>query len=445
MKNIFVIGAGRTATALIEYLLKNSAEQNWHVRVGDFDYQLAKQKTGNYSSGSAIKFDALDDKQREMEISKADIVISFLPPSMHLLIAEECLKQKTHMITASYISPGMMKLDEDVKKNGLLFLNEMGLDPGIDHMDIMQLKEKVENKGGEIISLKSFCGALISPESDNNPWHYKFTWSPMNVVLAGQGNARYKENSIIQEVPYEKLFLKTEKIEVPGLGEFEAYPNRDSVSYIAKYNLNSAEDFYRGTLRRPGYCEAWNALVKLGLTDNKKIIGNSSDLTMAEWVKSSLPSSNGQIVSSEAADYLGLEKDSDIIKKLSWLDLFSDRKISLPEATSAQILLDLLMDKWEFKEGDRDMVVLQTEIIYRTESGRKKIISTMIYKGEDKLNTAMTYTGGLPVGIAAKLIANGMIREKGVIIPIYRDIYSPLLKELELYGITFNESETLLN
>jgi len=445
MKNIFVIGAGRTATALIEYLLKNAAEQNWNVRVGDFDYQLAKQKTGTYSTGSAVQFDALDDQQRAAEISKADIVISFLPPSMHLLIAEECLKQKTHMITASYVSPEMMKLDKDVKKNGLLFLNEMGLDPGIDHMDAMQLKEKVEREGGKIISLKSFCGALVAPESDNNPWNYKFTWSPMNVVLAGQGNARYKEKSEIKEIPYKKLFLNILNIEVPGLGAFEAYPNRDSVTYIAKYNLEGVEDFYRGTLRRPGYCEAWDALVKLGLTDNQKIVKDSDNLTLTEWVKSSLPYSNGQAVSLEVADYLGVKKDSDIFQKLNWLELFSDRKINFSGATSAKILLKLLMDKWEFKEDDRDMVVLQTEIGYKTESGRKKIISTMVYKGQDKLNTAMTYTGGLPVGIAAKLISKRMITETGVIIPIYKDIYSPVLKELESFGITFRETKKFLN
>ena len=275
MTNIFVIGAGRTATALITYLLNNSAEQSWNVTVGDFDHNLAEQKIAGHQSGRAIKFNALNDEQRGREISEADIVISFLPPDMHELIAKECLKNKTNMITASYVSPGMMKLDEDVKRSGLIFLNEMGLDPGIDHMDVMQLKEKVESEDGKIISLKSFCGALITPESDNNPWHYKFTWSPMNVVLAGQANARYKENSKIKEVPYSQLFLNTEQIEVPGLGTFEAYPNRDSVSYIKKYNLNGVENFYRGTLRRPGYSEAWNTLVRLGLTDNKKLIKNA--------------------------------------------------------------------------------------------------------------------------------------------------------------------------
>ena len=442
MKNIFVIGAGRTATALISYLLENAGGHQWKVTVGDFEYSLAEQKIGNNPHGRAVKFDALDDAQRESEISKSDIVISFLPPAMHELIAVECLKQKTNMVTASYVSPGMIKLDEDVKKNGLLFLNEMGLDPGIDHMDAMQLKEKVEADGGEIISLKSFCGALISPESDDNPWHYKFTWSPMNVVLAGQANARYKENSEIKEVPYEKLFLNTETINVSGLGSFEAYPNRDSIPYIREYGLTDVSDFYRGTLRRPGFCKAWDALRKIGLTDNNKTWNNTSELTISDWVKSSLPLSNGRALDDEVASYLNISKNDEIFKKLSWLDLFSNRKINRGEATSAQILLDLLMDKWEFKESERDMVVLQTEIIYNSPDGRKKITSGMIYKGEDKLNTAMTYTGGLPVGIAVKLIAEGAIKEKGVVIPVYRDIYRPVLKELEDYGIKFNESET---
>ncbi len=442
MKKIFVIGAGRTATALISYLIQNAGKYQWEIIVGDFDYTLAEQKIGNHPHCRAIKFDALDDSQRRREISNADIVISFLPPAMHELIAEECLKQKTNMVTASYVSQGMMKLDDEVRKKGLIFLNEMGLDPGIDHMDVMQLKEKVDSDGGEIISLKSFCGALISPESDDNPWHYKFTWSPMNVILAGQGNARYKENSEIIEVPYDKLFVNTEKINVHGLGSFEAYPNRDSISYIQKYGLNGVRDFYRGTLRRPGFCEAWDALRKIGLTNNERIWNNTRDLTYSEWVRSSLPFTNGKPLEDEIASYLHISKDDEVFKKIYWLDLFSHRRINNGQATSAQILLNLLMDKWEFREGDRDMVVLQTEIVYKSQNCRKKISSSMIFKGKDKLNTAMTYTGGLPVGIAVKLIATGAIKEKGVVIPVYSDIYKPILKELEEYGIKFNESET---
>ena len=442
MKNIFVIGAGRTATALISYLLDKAGEHKWKITVGDFDFTLAEKKIGNSPNGRAIKFDAFNEQQRETEISDADIVISFLPPSLHETIALECLKQKTNMVTASYVTPGMMKLDEDVKRNGLLFLNEMGLDPGIDHMDVMHMKEKVDSEGGEIISLKSFCGALISPESDDNPWHYKFTWSPMNVILAGQGNARYKENSEIKEVPYEKLFMNTEKIDVPGLGAFEAYPNRDSIPYIVKYGLNGVKDFYRGTLRRPGFCEAWSALIKIGLTNSERVWKNTRNLTISEWVKSSLPSSNGLPLEDEIASYLQISKNDEVFKKISWLDLFSNKKIDSGEAASSQILLNLLMDKWEFREGDRDMVVLRTEIIYKSNKGRKKISSTMIYKGTDQLNTAMTYTGGLPVGIAVKLIASEEIKEKGVVIPVYKDIYTPVLKELQEYGIKFIEEET---
>ena len=440
MKNIFVIGAGRTATALITYLLENAPGHNWNVCVGDYDYGLAQEKTGNHPSGRAIRFDAMNEEERAREISGADIVISFLPPSMHELIAVECLKQKTNMITASYVTSEMMKLDEYVRKNGLIFLNEIGLDPGIDHMDVMQLKEKVEGDGGSIFSLKSFCGALIAPESDDNPWHYKFTWSPMNVVLAGQGVARYRENSEIKEVPYDKLFLNTETIEVPGLGTFEAYPNRDSVVYIEKYNLTGVENFYRGTLRRPGYCKAWDAIIKLGLSENSKILRNINGLTMSDWIRSLLPPQKGRAVDLQVTDLLGKSVDKDVLNKLNWLGLFSSRKISLKEATSAQILLDLLMEKWEFKEGDRDMVVLQTEIQYKTGSEKKKLLSSMIYKGKDRLNTAMTYTGGLPVGMAARLIAEGKIKEKGVIIPVYEAIYKPVLAELKQYGISFNES-----
>jgi len=441
MKNVLVLGAGRTSAPLISYLLNISSNEDWFITVGDYSLGLAQEKVKNHPCGKAIKFNIFGEQQKEEEISSADLVISILPASLHILAARQCLISGTNFINASYTSDEMTALDEDVKKAGLIFLNEMGIDPGIDHMDAKLLIDNVRGKGGEILSFKSYGGGLVSPRSDNNCWGYKFTWSPMNVVLAGTSGGRYLKDGKEVNIDYENLFLNTEQVEIPSFGMLESYPNRDATIYLKKYGIEEVKNIYRGSLRKPGFSKAWNAIIKLGLTDNKKIIHVNNSMTYRNWMHHFLPNHNGKSDEQNIRNILGAYADEDIIEKIMWLNLFSDEKINLINATSAEILLALLGKKWFFENSDSDMAILQTEIVYNLNSQNKKLISTLIINGEGIDNTAMAQTVGIPLGIGAKLILQNKIKERGVIIPVYKDIYEPVLSELKEFGISFKEEE----
>ena len=435
MKNILLIGAGRTSITLISYLIKKAEKQNWQITVADQSQELALEKAGEHPKTRAIKFDVNNTNQRRKELSKADVVVSLLPPDLHVKLVEDCLEYKVHLVTASYASPEMRKYHENAIKSGVILLNEMGLDPGIDHMDTMRLITQIKNKGGKIFSLKSYGGGLITPESDTNPWGYKITWSPMNVVTAGMASARYVKEGKLKIVPYSRLFLDTKIVEVPGVGKYEAYPNRDSIKYRKIYHLHELPNVYRGSLRKIGFCNAWNALVKIGLTDNSYIVPDSQRLTYEQWLSIYLTKRNGTTTKKAMLDFLDISPDSEVMERLEWLGLLGDKKIGLKNATPAEILLDLLIQKWEFKKSDRDMVILQTEIEYEIKNKKERIISSLVVKGEDHDHTAMAKTVGLPLGIGVNLILNDKIKERGVIIPIHRDIFKPTLKELAEYGI----------
>jgi saccharopine dehydrogenase (NADP+, L-glutamate forming) len=442
MKKILVIGAGRTSITLISYLIKKAEEQNWQITIADQSLRLAKEKAGDHAKIRAIKFDVNNTKQRRKELSKADIVVSLLPPTLHVMLAEDCLEYKVHLVTPSYVAAEMKKFHVLAKKSDVIFLNEMGVDPGIDHMDTMRLITQIKDKGGKIFSLKSYGGGLITPESDTNPWGYKITWSPMNVVTAGMASARYVKEGKLKIVPYNRLFLDTEIVEVPGVGKYEAYPNRDSIKYRKIYHLDKIPNVYRGSLRKIGFCDAWNALVKIGLTDNRYIVPDSQRFTYQQWLSIYLTKRNGTTTKEAMLDFLDISPDSEVMKKLEWLGLLGDKKIRVKNGTPAEILLDLLIQKWEFKKSDRDMVILQTEIEYEIKNKKEKIISSLVIKGEDHVHTAMAKTVGLPLGISVNLILNEKIKERGVIIPIHRDIFRPTLKELEEYGIEPTEIVT---
>jgi len=442
MKNILLIGAGRTSITLISYLIKQAEKQNWQITIADQSLKLAKEKVGKHPKTRAIKFDVNNTNQRRRELSKADVVVSLLPPDLHEKLVEDCLEYKVHLVTASYTSPEMRKYHESAIKSGVILLNEMGLDPGIDHMDTMRLITQINNKGGKIFSLKSYGGGLITPESDTNPWGYKITWSPMNVVTAEMASARYVKEGKLKIVPYNRLFSDTEIVEVPGVGKYEAYPNRDSIKYRKIYHLHKIPNVYRGSLRKIGFCDAWNALVKIGLTDNRYIVPESHRLTYEQWLSIYLTKRNGTTTKKAMLNLLDISPNSEVMKKLEWLGLLGDKKIRIKNATPAEILLDLLVQKWEFKKSDRDMVILQTEIEYEIKNKKERIISSLVVKGEDHDHTAMAKTVGLPLGIGVNLILNDKIKERGVIIPIHRDIFSPTLKELAEYGIEPTEIVT---
>lgn len=440
MSNILVIGAGRSSSALIKYLLGHSNEHNWKVTVGDMDPELAKHKINNHPNGKAIAFDIKNEELRKKEIQQADLVISMLPAFMHMEVAQDCLKYKKNMVTASYVSKEMAAMDAEVKKAGLLFLNEIGLDPGIDHLSAMKIIDEIRHEGGEIVSFKSYCGGLVAPQSNDNPWGYKFSWNPRNVILAGQSTAQYLQNGRLKFVPYHKIFAHPESVKVKGHGAFDAYPNRDSLSYIKPYGIEKAKTVIRGTLRQHNYCRAWNILVQLGMADDSFVIEDAGKLSYKQFTTSFLPQEYNTL-----KDYiikeLNYKKAADIIKMIDWLDLMSNKKIALKRGTPAQILQDLLEKKWMLKKKDLDMIVMQHQFEYKVKGKLKKLNSSLVLIGEDQTYTAMAKTVGLPLAIAAKMILLGKIKLTGVQIPLDKKIYLPVLEELEKYGIRFVEGQ----
>ena len=438
MKKILIIGAGKSSSYLIKYLLEHSLKKGWQLTVADMSLELAKQKTVGYPKARAIKLDSNNEIQRKSEIEKSDIVISMLPAFMHYSVASDCILYKKHLVTASYVSKEILSLDAAAKKANVLLLNEMGLDPGIDHMSAMQIIDRIKKTGEEIISFKSYCGGLVAPESNDNPWGYKFSWNPRNVILAGQGTAKFIERGKYKYIPYNRLFKLAEIVKVEGHGKFDAYANRDSLSYRKPYRLQNIPTMLRGTLRMPGYCRAWDAFVKLGLTDDSYIVEQSDSLTYNQLLEAFLPPSNKKI-KARLADFIQEKTNSEVIKKIEWLGLLEDKKIKLANATPAQILQNLLEETWKLKETDKDMVVMQHEFEIKSKGRNQKIISSLVVIGENQQYTAMAKTVGLPMAIAVKLILENKIKMSGVVIPTIKEMYEPVLKELESFGIKFRE------
>lgn len=443
MRNILVIGAGRSASSLIKYLLNKSDIENLHLTIGDLSLALAESKTANHPNATPIALDIRDKAQRMMEIEKADIVISMLPAHMHIEVAKDCVVLKKHMVTASYISEGMQALDAEAKKNGLVFMNEIGLDPGIDHMSAMKIIDSIREKGGKMILFESFCGGLVAPESDDNLWNYKFTWAPRNVVLAGQGGAaKFIQEGTYKYIPYHKLFRRTEFFEVEGYGKFEGYANRDSLKYRSVYGLDNILTLYRGTIRRVGFSRAWNVFVQLGMTDDSYIIDNSETISYREFINLFLPYHPTDSVEIKLRLLLGIEQDDVIWDKLLELDLFNpDKIVGLADATPAQILEKILSGKWTLAPKDKDMIVMYHKFGYEIDGKQHQIDSKMVCIGDDQTYTAMAKTVGLPVAMATLQILNGTITTPGVQLPINREVYEPILSELEEFGVVFKEFE----
>ena len=418
MKKIVIFGAGRSSTSLIEYLLSIAEEQNLLITLLDYNEELAKSKINNHKFGEAHFIDANNPNERLKFIKESQLVISMLPAHMHLGIVKDAIHEKVHVITPSYVTEEIRSLNADAQNNDVLILNEMGLDPGIDHMSAKKIIDEIEDNGGKLTGFESFTGGLVAPESDDNPWNYKFTWNPRNVVLAGQGGAaKFIQEGKYKYIPYNKLFRRTEIIEIEGFGKFEGYANRDSLRYRSVYGLNEIPTMYRGTLRKIGFCRAWNVFVQLGLTDDSYVIEGSENMTNRDFINSFLAYNP------------------------HWLGLFEDKKIGLKNATPAQILQKILQNKWSLREEDKDMIVMWHKFNFSQKGVDKEIRSHMVYIGKDNKFTAMSDTVGLPLGIAAKLLLSGKIKNRGVKLPIEREIYLPVLSELEQLGITFEEKE----
>ena len=442
MQKILVIGAGRSSSSSIKYLLDNAVKEDWLIRVGDMDLELAKSKVDNHERGEAFKFNALNADERAKEVQKADFVISMLPARFHMEVAKDCIKYKKNVITPSYVSDEMKELNEEAKAAGIIIMNEIGVDPGIDHMSAQKVLDEIEEEGGEMVCFESFTGGLVAPESDDNPWNYKFTWNPRNVVLAGQGGAaQFIQNHQYKYIPYTKLFRRTEIIEIEGYGKFEGYANRDSLKYRDIYGLEEIPTIYRGTLRRVGFSRAWNYLITLGMTDDTYTLEDSESMTFREFTNSFLPYNLHDSVELKMRSYLQIEQDDVVWDKLVWLGIFDKTPIGIKNATPAQILQHILEQKWTLKEDDKDMIVMSHKFTYYAGGKTKQINSSMVYIGKDQTYTAMSDTVGLPVAICSKMILNGTIKLKGVQMPLAKEIYEPVLKELEEYGVKFTEKQ----
>lgn len=441
MRSILIIGAGRSASSLIRYLLSKSESENLHLIVADLSLAMAEKKTQKHPNATPIALNIFDTEERKAAIAKASIVISMLPAHLHIEIAKDCLEFKKHLVTASYISDAMQALDEEARKNNLIFMNEIGLDPGIDHMSAMKVIDEIRAKGGNMLLFESFCGGLVAPECDNNLWNYKFTWAPRNVVLAGQGGAaKFIQEGTYKYIPYGTVFRRTEFLEVEGYGKFEAYSNRDSLKYRSIYGLDDILTLYRGTIRRVGYSKAWNMFVQLGMTDDSYIMEDSENMSYRQFVNSFLPYHPTDSVEIKTRLILKIDQDDIMWDKLLELDLFNpNKKVNLPNATPAQILEKILSDSWTLEPDDKDMIVMYHKFGYELNGKKQQIDSKMVCIGDDQTYTAMAKTVGLPVAMATLLILNGKITTPGVQLPIRKEVYLPILEELEEYGVIFNE------
>ncbi|MCL6293839.1 saccharopine dehydrogenase family protein [Jejuia spongiicola] len=443
MRKILVIGSGKSTSYLIKYLLDKSTSENLHITIGDLHIKNAEKLIGNYENATAITLDVFNENSRVEAIKNADIVVSMLPARFHIEVAKNCITYKKHMVTASYVSPEMQALHDDAKANGLVLMNEIGVDPGIDHMSAMQVLDNIRSKGGKIILFESFTGGLVAPESDTNLWNYKFTWNPRNVVVAGQGSAaKFLQEGTYKYIPYNRLFRRTEFLEVDGFGRFEVYANRDSLKYQSVYGLDNIKTLYRGTMRRVGFSRAWNIFVTLGMTDDSYTIDDSENMSYRDFVNAFLTYSPTDSVELKLRHALKIDQDDIVWDKLVELDIFNDKKrVELKKATPAQILQKILMDSWTLKEDDKDMIVMYHKFGYELNGKKHQIDATMVAVGEDQTYTAMAKTVGLPVAIATLAILNKKITTPGVQMPITKEVYEPILEELKDFGVQFNEKD----
>lgn len=503
MRQILLFGAGKSSTALITYLLVNASAENWQLTIADANEKAIREKVGNSSHATAMALDINDEGKRKNLVQQADIVLSLLPPALHILVAKDCLLYRKNLLTASYVDEHIRELKTEIESAGLLFLYEMGLDPGIDHMSAKSLIDSIHEKDGKITSFLSHCGGLVAPESDNNPWHYKISWNPRNVVLAGKAGAMFKQDGEIKELEYEALFDTKRYVIIPGFEVLCWYPNRDSLSYIPKYGLEETASFIRTTLRHPDFIYGWKNLIELKLTDEKKQYETDGKNMMqffkehmdqqgfGEWLEKKLheqfdatKSLLSELVNLVKLEEEAAEKGIDPVEEFMMVDdkgdlqnididnlkisaaatladRMHDANLTLKQlfflgmddeqtvldkglCSAADVLQFALEKKLMLQPADKDLVVMLHEIEYTTPEGKQKTTSTLLLKGEDAVHTAMAKTVGLPLAVATKLILNGTLTCKGLQIPITKEIYAPVLKELQENGIQFQEETVSL-
>ena len=432
---VLVFGAGKSATCLIDYIITEAAENNWRVTVADNDLALAQSKVGKQQHATAVSINVENIAERNQLIQSADIVISLLPPALHFLVAQDCVRFGKNLLTASYTDEKIKSLQPAIEEKKLLFLCEMGLDPGIDHMSAMQLIHKIKDEGGSITSFISHCGGLVAPESDDNPWHYKISWNPRNVVMAGKAGAVYLESKEVKNRKYEELFNHERVIDFPGVGSLSWYPNRDSLDYIKVYGLEGISSFIRTTLRYPAFSYGWKKIIDLQLTA-ENIFYETDGMSLQHFFKQHFEQVGHSAVVRKYKD----QKDA-FYQQLLYLGAEDKTTIINKGKCSAMDVLQLCLEKkLVLNAHDKDMIVMLHEIEYLQAGKKKSIKSSLLVKGDDNIRTAMAKTVGLPLGIAAKLILQGKIKETGLHIPVIPSIYKPVLQELQEHGISFHEN-----
>ena len=422
MKKILILGAGKSATLLIEYLLTQASIHQWQVIVADQNMDIAAQKVHNHICGKAVALNVQQAAERMTYIQQSDVVISLLPPTLHYLIAKDCIEYSKHLLTASYVDENIKGLQKDIEHKGLLFLCEMGLDPGIDHMSAMQAIHKLQEKGATIHSFISHCGGLVAPESDDNPWHYKVSWNPRNVVMAGKAGASYKEDGVVKAIGYHELFNAKRTVEICDAGVWSWYPNRDSISYAKIYGLEKLSTFIRTTLRHTNFMYGWKALIHAGCTAENKIYDTS-------------------IMSCNTFLDLYFKNENDVLLKelISSLYIKNDKFLNKRMCAAIDILQSIIEHQWTLQPNDKDMILMMHDIRYTLNNEHHQLKSCLIVKGKNCTHTAMAKTVGLPLAIAATLLLEGKLNINGLHIPITPAIYNPVLDILKEHRVLFKE------
>ena len=443
MRKVLVLGAGRSSSSLIATLLERAERNEWEVYVGDVDEQVAAAKCQNHPAAHPFRIDPKDDTARNAHIASSDLVISMVPAFMHPAIAEVAIEAGVHVITPSYVSPEMKALHDRAVAADVLVLNEIGLDPGIDHLSAKAVLDRVEEQGGEMLEFESYCGGLIAPESDDNPWHYKFSWNPRNVVLAGQGgSATFLSGGAARLVPPHRTFQDVRRIEVGGT-VFEGYPNRDSIAYEEIYGLQGIQTLIRGTLRGDGFCAGWNILVQLGCVRDDATMEWAPGTSWADWMRTFLPAAtNNQTVREAIAERF--QADAATLDRLAWLGLFdSESGPARLNGTPAEVIQALLEEKWKLQPDDRDMIVMWHRFAYRMNGERHEVTSSLCLEGRDATYTGMSDTVGWPVALAAEALLQGKFTDRGVQVPLHRKYYEILLPALGSMGVRFEETHRI--